>query len=718
MGTAWRITAAYVVAGCLWILLSDRALDVLTGDPAAAARYQTVKGWFYIVVSAGLLYALVLRGLRAGRRQGALIEGIVESTTDSVFLKDLDGRYVMVNGAAADVIGRPASEILGRRDDELLPAALAGRLAARDRQVLSSGQPQTFEEEIEVAGRGRRALLVAQAPHLDPTTGRVVGVIGIGQDITDRVESERRLRESEQRYRLLAEELRASEERFRSLIENASDPIAIVGAEGTLEYGSPAFGRVLGYEPGEVVGTNAFELVHPDDAERVRESWGRVLASPGETVAADLHMRRRDGSWCALSMVSRNLLDHPAVDGVIVNARDVTAQHAMAEQLRQAQKMEAVGRLAGGVAHDFNNLLTAILANAEFAMVGLPAGSQARADMTEVVSAAKRAAGLTRQLLAFSRKQVMQPQQLELNAVVADTERLLRRVIPENVEIVTRLDPALPPVRADRTQIEQVLLNLVTNARDALPQGGVVVVSTATRRLDAAEAARRRGLPPGDYAELAVQDTGVGMDDITRSHLFEPFFTTKDLGRGTGLGLATVYGIVKQTGGYIYVDSAPWRGTTFTILLPAAAAAQPNGGGSAGAPAAAAAAGRRASGTLLLVEDDPAVRAAARRTLETEGYAVLAAADAAQALTLWEGRERIGGRIDLLVSDLVMPGLDGRALAARLRERRPGLRVIFMSGYASGSIDPESLRVPGTGLIDKPFEAERLLAAVREAMKD
>ena len=727
--TAAGIAAAYLVLGLLWILLSDRALGALVGDPADVARYQTVKGWLYVIVSAAALYALIARQMRRVLGQSALLDTVVEGTSDAIFLKDRDGRYVMLNGAAARLLGVPASEVVGRSDAELFPADVARHLAERDRLVMESGEPQTFEEEIAVAGGGRRVFLVAKSPHRDPQTGRVAGVIGVAQEITGRAESERELRESERRYRQLVEASRASEERFRVLIEKASDPIAILDAEGTLLYGSPAFSGVLGYEPGEVVGTNAFELVHPDDAGRVREAWGRLLSSPGESVAADLHLRRRDGSWCVLSTVSRNLLDHPAVEGVVINGRDITAQHTLAEQLRQAQKMEAVGRLAGGVAHDFNNLLTAILANAEFALSEIPAASPARADIDEVIGAAKRAAGLTRQLLAFSRKQVMQPQLLELNAVVQDTERLLRRVIPENVEIVVHLAPSLPPVRADRTQIEQVLLNLVTNARDAMPGGGAVTIATSVQRLDEGAAARRRGLLPGEYVQLSVRDTGVGMDDVTRSRLFEPFFTTKDLGRGTGLGLATVYGVVKQSGGYIYVDTGPGRGTTFTMLLPAvveSAAASggggggtmPNGNGQGAAAAAAAAAAGGGSGargeTLLLVEDDAAVRIAARRTLEAHGYTVLDAADAEQALALWSGRH---GAVDVLLTDLVMPGLDGRALADRLRADRPGLRVIFMSGYASGFIDSDSLRTPGTELIDKPFAADALVGKVREVLR-
>jgi two-component system, cell cycle sensor histidine kinase and response regulator CckA len=727
--TAAGIAAAYLVLGLLWILLSDRALGALVGDPADVARYQTVKGWLYVIVSAAALYALIARQMRRVLRQSALLDHVVEGTSDAIFLKDRDGRYVMLNDAAARIIGMPASEVVGRSDAELFPADVARRLAERDRLVIESGEPRTFEEEVAVAGGGRRVFLVAKSPHRDPRTGHVVGVIGVGQEITGRAESERELRESERRYRQLVEASRASEERFRVLIERASDPIAILDAEGTLLYGSPAFSGVLGYEPGEVVGTNAFDLVHPDDAGGVREAWGRLLSSPGESVAADLHLRRRDGSWCVLSTVSRNLLDHPAVEGVVINGRDITAQHTLAEQLRQAQKMEAVGRLAGGVAHDFNNLLTAILANAEFALTEIPASSPARADIDEVIGAAKRAAGLTRQLLAFSRKQVMQPQLLELNAVVQDTERLLRRVIPENVEIVVHLAPSLPPVRADRTQIEQVLLNLVTNARDAMPGGGAVTIATSVQRLDEGAAARRRGLLPGEYVQLSVRDTGMGMDDVTRSRLFEPFFTTKDLGRGTGLGLATVYGVVKQSGGYIYVDTGPGRGTTFTMLLPAvvesAAAsgggAMPNGNGqgAAAASSAAAAGGGHGGGgsrgeTLLLVEDDAAVRIAARRTLEAHGYTVLDAADAEQALALWSGRH---GAVDVLLTDLVMPGLDGRALADRLRADRPGLRVIFMSGYASGFIDSDSLRAPGTELIDKPFAADALVGKVREVLK-
>jgi nitrogen-specific signal transduction histidine kinase len=420
-------------------------------------------------------------------------------------------------------------------------------------------------------------------------------------------------------------------------------------------------------------------------------------------------MVRRDGREVPCSKV---LVAHRAPSGEVeffsVIAHDMTERRSLEEQIRQAQKMEAVGRLAGGVAHDFNNLLTAISGYSDFLLRRLGPQHPLRKDAEEIQRAAARAASLTRQLLAFSRRQVLEPKVIDLNLVVTDMEKMLRRLIGEHIELATSLDPALGRVRADRGQIEQVLLNLAVNARDAMPGGGRVTIETRNVDLDAAYARDHVGIEPGAYVLLCVSDTGVGMDDETRLHIFEPFFTTKAGGSGTGLGLSTVYGIVRQSGGSIEVASEPGRGAAFKVYLPrvegtAAPLAAPKPAG----PDLAA-----GTGTVLVVEDEEIVRSLARRILETAGYRVLEAADPHTALEICD---RFAGPIDLLLTDIVMPKMSGRVLAERVAERRPEVRTLFMSAYAEAAVAREA---GGEDLawIEKPFTVDMLTRKVQEVL--
>ncbi len=381
------------------------------------------------------------------------------------------------------------------------------------------------------------------------------------------------------------------------------------------------------------------------------------------------------------------------------------------DQLRQAQKMEAVGRLAGGIAHDFNNLLTAITGYGDLLMASLAPDDPRRADVEQIRKATDRAATLTKQLLAFGRRQVLQPRVLDLNAVVADMEKMLRRLIGEDIELVTVPGPGLWRVKADPGQLEQVLMNLAVNARDAMPHGGRLIIETANVELDEAYARRHVAVRPGPYVLLAVSDTGCGMDAETLGHVFEPFFTTKEPGKGTGLGLATVYGIVKQSGGNIWVYSEPGRGTTFKIYLPRVDAPLEAAGAAAAAASAAGPAGGRE--TLLLVEDDDGVRVLAREVLRRKGYRVLEARDGREALRRSETHD---GPIALVVTDLVMPGLGGREVFARLAVRRPDLRVLYTSGYTDAAIFRQSVFEPGTAFISKPFTPDALARRVREVL--
>jgi PAS domain S-box-containing protein len=514
-----------------------------------------------------------------------------------------------------------------------------------------------------------------------------------------------RLFGAERRARGEAEE---AGRRFLDLVEGLDAIVWERDVEsGRLTFMSRQAEAVLGYPTAAWLEDPGFWLahVHPEDRDRM-EAAARGAADVGPQGAAhEYRMLAADGRTVWLRdrvQAVRDAGGRPTLlRGLSV---DITEVKALEAQLLHSQKMEAIGRLAGGVAHDFNNLLTVISGRVELILARLDAGHPLREDVALVQRAAERAAALTAQLLTFSRKQVLRPQPVGLDATLAGTEPLLRRVIGEDVELVTR-GRATGLVLADRVQLEQVLLNLVVNARDAMPDGGRLTIETGDQELDEA-AARRLGMPPGRYAVLRVQDTGVGMDARTQARIFEPFFTTKGEGRGTGLGLATVYGIVTQSGGHVTVSSAPGRGATFTVYLPWAPAA-----GAEPAPEAAPRPGRGV-GVILLVEDEEEVRDLARDILAGRGYTVLEAATPEAALA----QARAGEPIDLLLTDVVMPRINGRELAERLRALRPGLPVLYMSGYTDDALLHRGVAAPGAHFLQKPFSPAALLRRVHEVL--
>ena len=390
-------------------------------------------------------------------------------------------------------------------------------------------------------------------------------------------------------------------------------------------------------------------------------------------------------------------------------ATEITERKRLEEQLLQSQKMEAVGQLAGGVAHDFNNILTAIVGYTDLLAAELASNVRQLEDLEEIRKAARRAAALTRQLLAFSRKQVLEPRIIDVNAVVLNLDKMLRSLISENIELKTDLADNLGAARADPNQIEQVIMNLAINARDAMPDGGTVTIETGNVTLDDAYAGQHVSVIPGEYVMLAVSDTGCGMDVKTQSRIFEPFFTTKPAGRGTGLGLSTVYGIVKQTGGNIWLYSEPGKGTTFKVYLPAIAALPEDIGKVAPAEAP-----RRGAGTVLVVEDDEQLRRLTHRALDAQGYTVLVADRGGTALDI---ARRHKGEIDLLLTDVIMPDTNGRKLAETIRAARPGMRVLYMSGYPDGAIASHGMLEPGVAYLAKPFTTEAITRRVREVLE-
>jgi PAS domain S-box-containing protein len=510
-------------------------------------------------------------------------------------------------------------------------------------------------------------------------------------------------------------ELSESESRYRSLFDTLPLPMWVFDRE-TLRFlavNQTAIDR-YGYSRAEFLVMTILELqsaeqvsqlveaVDCDRARMVRERPWRHVTKYGEELDVE---------------ISADDLAYGGADARLVVANDVTvrrrteaALHASQEQLRQSQKMEAIGSLAGGIAHDFNNLLTAILGYCDLALEGIAAGSTASSDVAEVRRAAQRAAELTHQLLAFSRRQVLKPRVFALSDAVEQTEKILRRLISENIVLELSLDDRSAHVRADPTQLEQVILNLVVNARDAMPCGGRLRIAAGMMSFDASHPTIGAALPAGTYAMLTVTDTGTGISGEIRERIFEPFFTTKPRGQGTGLGLATVYGIVQQSGGGIEVASVPGNGTTFILYFPVADVSD----APAPAPARARDVGARGEGTILLAEDDDAVRAIARETLERAGYRVLAAQDGSRAIGLADAH---AGPIDLLLTDVVMPGMNGRELAQTLGARHPGLRVLFASGYADNVLLDQNALAPGVALLDKPFTPAELAAKVRDVLK-
>jgi signal transduction histidine kinase len=456
------------------------------------------------------------------------------------------------------------------------------------------------------------------------------------------------------------------------------------------------------------VGQPFERLVHPEDLPLALELLGRVVRGELRPVN-QFRVRIAQGDYRVAEFSATPQLVEGQLIGILGIGRDVTERVQLEQQLRQAQKMEAVGRLAGGIAHDFNNILTAITGYADLLLEDLGPTDPRREDAEEVRKAAQRAAGLTRQLLAFSRQQVLQPSVIDVNALVGDLQRMLGRLLGEDVELGTRLDPAVGRVKADPGQLEQVLMNLAVNARDAMPQGGKLTLETVNVDMDERYAADHYPARPGPYVMIAVSDTGTGMSEETQAHMFEPFFTTKEKGKGTGLGLATVYGIVKQSGGFIWVYSELGHGSTFKIYLPRVA--EPSERSAGAAPTGA----QRSRGTetVLLAEDEPPVRAVARQVLERHGYTVLEAPSAESALDI---ATRYSGTIHLLLTDVIMPGMNGRELATRLAGLRPEARVIFMSGYTDDAVTRHGVLEPGSTYLQKPFTPDAIARKVREVL--
>jgi PAS domain S-box-containing protein len=494
------------------------------------------------------------------------------------------------------------------------------------------------------------------------------------------------------------------EELFRLISENAADMIAVVDGSGNRLYNSPSYQKLLGYSPQELKQTTGFEQIHPDDRQKVIEAAAEAKRS-GVGRSVEYRIRHKDGRWMALESTASVVRSSSGdVEKLVIVNRDITERKDLEKQLLLSHKLEAIGRLSGGVAHDFNNLLGVILGYCEELQKHIPSDDPYREAVDEIQNAGKRAASLTQQLLAFSRKQVLEPQVLDLNTIVDEAGKMLERLIGEDISLEIVPARQIGTVKADRSQIERVILNLAVNARDAMPQGGKLIIEAADVELDETSQTLHRCDAPGPYVMLKVTDTGCGMDAELQSHIFEPFFTTKE--QGTGLGLATVYGVVKQSGGYISVESEKGKGTTFRIYLPRVS--QAAGKINQIVPSRKSIAENR---TVLLVEDESALRKLTRKTLLDAGFTVLEAKDALEAIEI---ARQTATHIDLLLTDVIMPGMSGRALAEALSPHRPEMRVIYMSGYSDGVIAKHGIVDAELAILRKPFSKDELMRSVED----
>jgi two-component system cell cycle sensor histidine kinase/response regulator CckA len=612
---------------------------------------------------------------------------------------DLEGRITMINRHGRSILGWTSDELLGRDwFTTCVPVEHREPLRKRLNAFMSAegGSESVIIENPIVTKGGTERLIEWRNSILRDAGGAPAGAIASGTDITDRTQA------------LVA--VRTAEERMRFALDSADVGIWDLDYKTGVLTWSPTLERQYGLQGGEFDGT--FEtfsaMIHPDDREATLAAIGKATQD-GTDFAVDHRIVRPDGNVRSVHGVGRINADaqgHP-LHGVGISL-DITERTVMENRNRQSQKMDAVGQLASGVAHDFNNLLTVILGFAEFVTEDASITDRSRRDVGEIITAARRASSLTRQLLAFSRQQVLETVPIDVNRLITDMTGMLGRLIGEHIEIVLDLGLRLPPALTDRGQLEQVLMNLLVNARDAMPGVGTVTIKTTHVTPEHANDVDEM-VTPGDYVVFAVTDTGVGMSTETQRRLFEPFYTTKAVGKGTGLGLSTAYGIVKQSKGFIFADSKRNRGTTFRVYLPCAPTdAQP-------LAAAVAASDQPAtvSETVLLVEDEAAVREYSRRSLEREGYRVLVALDAAEAERM---SAEPGMAIDLLLTDVVMPGCGGPELLARLRRTRRHLKVLYMSGYTEQSETNQAAFRGEPAVLQKPFTRKDLRRRVREVL--
>ena len=625
-------------------------------------------------------------------REG-LFDLISENAADMIAVVDMEGRQLYNSLSFQKALGYSPEELQASSSFEQIHPDDRDRVKQAAEDARRSGIGKTLEYRLRHKN-GTWLVLESTSSVIRNANGHPEKLVIVNRDITERKRAE--------------EALRQSEAGFRSVVEDAPYGIYRSSPSGRFLQVNPAFQKMLGYDLEE-------ELLRKDLASDIFRHTGEyqrlaeLLTGTEEAKDVELEWKRQDGTPITVRCSGRSINDENGAPAYFeVFAEDVTEKRVLERQLRMAQKMEAIGRLSGGIAHDFNNILGVIIGYSRVLGKALSTNTALREHALEIEKAGQRAASLTKQLLAFSRQQVLTPAVLNLNTLASDMEKMLPRLLGEDIEVSLALDPELGNVKADQSQIEQVIMNLAVNARDAMPMGGKLKIQTGNVELDQAYTWNHPGSKVGSYVMLTVTDTGTGMDAGTLTHIFEPFFTTKERGKGTGLGLATVYGVVKQSNGYIWVDSAPGKGTSFQIYLP-----QHVGQLVVDAPITDSREKLRGSETILLVEDADPLRKLAQTFLEGGGFRVLSAENGEKALEL---ATRFGGKFDLLLTDVVMPGMNGRVLAEQLFSRQPGMKVLYMSGYTDSFIAGHGVLDPNTHLLHKPFTEEVLIRKVREVL--
>jgi two-component system cell cycle sensor histidine kinase/response regulator CckA len=662
--------------------------------PGSGQRYTWLVSYYPVRTKDGQLLGVgaMVSDITEHKRAEAdrlLLASIVESSDDAIVATSVDGLIQSWNAGAERMYGYHAAEAVGQMLTLITPPDRLAEITWWRDQIIQ-GQPIRQFETMHLHKNGTPIAISLTISPIKNLFGRPIGVSHIARDISASKQAQAALLASQELYRLIT--------------ERTSDLISLFDRDGRYLYVSPSYQAMLGYDPEALLGTIALDLLHPDDRDTLISQW-RQLLSDGQ-VQSVCRIRHANGEWRWIESSGR-ASERQGRRVLVIVSRDITERRRLEAQFLQSQKMESVGRLAGGIAHDFNNLLTAITGYTELALDAIPAEHPAHSDLHEIQRAADRAASLTNQLLSFARKRVIAPSIFSLNDLIGGMETLLRRLVGEEVVLMIHPDAQLGPVRADPGQIEQVLINLVVNARDAMPTGGSLIISTANVRFDAAYARQHAGATAGAHVLLSVTDTGMGMSPEVQAHIFEPFYTTKD-NKGTGLGLATCYGIIKQHGGYIWFSSELNQGTSFSIYLPRVdgpADLLPRRSDPAPMP--------RGNETVLLVEDQPVLRALTARVLRDLGYQVVEAAHGAQAIEIATAQAQ---PVQLLLTDVVMPGMRGNQLAEWLIDLLPTLKVLFMSGYVGSALDEQDWFGRRAGFLQKPFSPEILARKLREVL--